>query len=80
MLILGLTVSPDDMLLKLPLSPMSTPEGPTPRIYQGSFMVMIERAGIPFLPHIINAVMIIATLSVATADIYVAVYPIRTVS
>lgn len=34
---------------------------------------MAERAGIPVLPHIINAVMIIAVLSTATADLYVTV-------
>jgi L-asparagine transporter-like permease len=38
---------------------------------------MAERAGIPVLPGIINFVMIIATISVATADIYVTVSPIH---
>ena len=73
--ILGLTVSANDKLLTLPLSPTITDADPTPRIYQGGFMIMAERAGIPVLPHIVNAVMVIATLSVATVDLYVTVRP-----
>lgn len=38
-------------------------------------MIMAERAGIPVVPHLINGVMVIATLSVGTIDIYVTVYP-----
>ena len=68
--ILGLTVSPNDPLLNLPLSPKATATDPTPPIYRGAFMVMAMR---PILPHIINGVSVIATLSVATADLYVAV-------
>jgi len=71
--ILGLTVSANDKLLTLPLSPTITDVDTTPPVYQGGFMIMVERAGIPVLPHIINAVQVIATLSVATADIYVTV-------
>jgi amino acid transporter len=71
--ILGLTVSPSDPLLSLPLSPTITQADPTPPIYPGVFIIMVKRAGIPVLPHIINAVMVIATLSVATADIYITV-------
>ena len=75
--ILGLTVSPNDYLLKLPLSPSITASDPNPPIYPGGFIVMAERAGIPILPDLINMVMIIATLSVATADIYVTVFEAR---
>lgn len=64
-LMLGLTVSPSDPLLTLP-------EDTRPN-YPGSFIVMVERAGIPFVPDLVNAVMIIAATSVATLDIYVAV-------
>lgn len=72
--ILGLTVSANDKLLTLPLSPSITDTDPTPPIYPGGFMIMIARTGIPVLPHILNTVQIIATLSVATADIYVTVF------
>src|SRR5277367_50555 len=41
--ILGLTVSPNDFLLKLPLSPSSTPSNPTPKIYPGGFIIMAIR-------------------------------------
>jgi yeast amino acid transporter len=60
---LGLTVSAND--------PILTQTDST--IYHGAFVVMLQRAGIPGLPHLVNAVMIIAALSVATADVYVAV-------
>jgi hypothetical protein len=41
--------------------------------YPGGFVVMAKRAGMPVIAHIINAAMVIATLSVATGDIYVVV-------
>lgn len=41
--------------------------------YPGGFIVMIERAGIRGLPHVVNAVMLIAALSVANADLYITV-------
>jgi len=74
-LILGLTVSPNDALLSLPLSPAVTdPNDPHPLIYRGAWVVMALRAGLgSAVPDIINGVMIIATVSVATLDIYVAV-------
>ena len=37
------------------------------------FVLMVERAGIPVLPHLINAVALIAVLSVANANLYVSV-------
>jgi len=64
-LILGLTVSSNDPILILP-------EDVHPN-YPGGFIVMAERAGLPVIPHIINGVMILATISVATVDLYVAV-------
>jgi amino acid permease len=41
---------------------------------------MIERAGIPGLSHIVNAVMIIAAMSVANADLYVTVMVALTIT
>lgn len=76
-LILGLTVSPNDPLLTLPFSPTITDSDPTPPIYQGPFIIMAKRAAIPVIPDIVNAVMVIATLSVATADLYVTVTHIQ---
>lgn len=63
---LGLTVSANDPLLRLP-------QNKNPR-YEGGFIIMAKRAGIPVIPDIINIVMIIATFSVATADLYVTVW------
>jgi yeast amino acid transporter len=63
-LVLGLNLSPDD--------PALSPANPN---YPGGFIIMAQRAGIPVLPHIINAVMIIAALSVAIANLYVVVRP-----
>src|SRR5436190_16682407 len=37
------------------------------------FTLMVLRAGIPRLNHVINAVLVIAALSVAAADLYCAV-------
>lgn len=66
-LVLGLTVSCNDPLL-------SRQELRDPiRNYPGGFVVMAERAGIPVLPHFINAIQILASISVATINIYVAV-------
>jgi len=66
--VLGLTVSSNDPLLQLP-NQLSNQI----RNFPGGFIVMAERAGIPVIPHIINFVMIVATLSVASADLYVTV-------
>jgi len=65
---LGLTVSSNDPLLQLPTNT-------NPR-YHGGFIIMAERAGIPVVPHIINAVMILSVLTVVTIDIYVVVLPV----
>ena len=78
-LMLGLTVSPDDPLLTLPtpktsaLNLLSGASGAAPRNYPGAFIVMAERAGIRGLPTFINVVMIVAIISAATADVYFAV-------
>jgi amino acid permease len=69
----GLTVSSNDPLLLLPTTP--NPQAPG-RIYPGAFIIMAERAGLPAVAHIINAVMVLAVLSAATADIYVTVSPL----
>jgi amino acid transporter len=67
-LILGLTVSPLDPLLLLP------DNGPYPH-YQGPFIIMVQRAGVPGAAHFINLAMIIAVFSVVTGDLYVVVSP-----
>lgn len=66
-LALGIAVSVNDPILQLPLS-----QGPI-RNYPGGFIVMVERAGISGLPHVINLVMILAAWSTATADLYITV-------
>jgi amino acid transporter len=66
-LVLGLTVSANDPLLVRQES-----RDPT-RNYPGGFVVMAERAGIPVLPDLINAIMILAAFSVATVNLFVAV-------
>ena len=64
-LILGLNLSANDPILSLGITNTKT--------FQGGFIVMIQRANIPVLPHFINAVMILAVVGVANADLYVAV-------
>jgi yeast amino acid transporter len=63
---LGLTVSANDPVLA---SFVTTPKGS----YQGPFVLMVQRAGIPTLADIINAITIVAVLSVANVNLYVAV-------
>lgn len=66
-LVLGLTVSCNDPLL-------TRAESRDPiRNYPGGFVIMAERAGIPFLPGFINAIQILAAFSVATVNLFVAV-------
>jgi yeast amino acid transporter len=66
-LVLGLNLSADDPILPLWATNNSTN-------YPGGFIVMIKRAGIKLgLSDFVNAVMLIAALSVATADLYVTV-------
>jgi amino acid permease len=62
--VLGLNVSAKDPILKSYLA-----KG----IYASPFVLMIQRAGIPGLPDVINALALIAVLSVANADLYVSV-------
>jgi len=65
--VLGLNVSANDPIL--PLRVLEDPAKP----YPGGFIVMLQRANIPVLPHIVNAVMIVAAVSVENVDIYVTV-------
>jgi yeast amino acid transporter len=67
-LILGLNLSANDPILSSGIANNAH--------FPGGFVVMIQRAGIPVLPHIINGVMILAVVGVANADLYVAVDPI----
>jgi len=69
---LSLTVSPNDPLLTLPTISDSVTKA---RSFAGGFIIMAERASLPRLADFINAIMILAILSVATLDIYVSVIP-----
>ena len=66
-LVLGLNVSAKDPMMASRLYDDRT------RHYPGGFIIMIQRAGVPGLSHVVNVVMIIAALSVANADLYVTV-------
>ena len=65
--VLGLTVSCNDPLLTRSLS-----HDPL-RNYPGGFVIMALRAGLPLLASFINAIMIVAAVSVATVNLFVAV-------
>lgn len=67
LLVLGLNLSANDPILSQGIENKNT--------FQGGFIVMVLRANIPVLPHIINAIMILAVVGVANADLYVAVSP-----
>jgi len=66
--VLGLNVSSNDPVLA---SYVTSPKGS----YQGPFVLMVQRANIPGLAHMLNAISIIAALSVANANLYVSVRP-----
>lgn len=66
--VLGLNVSSTDPVLVNSLTTSS---------YFSPFVLMVERAGIPGLAHVINAVALIAVLSVANANLYVGVCPLH---
>jgi yeast amino acid transporter len=61
--VLGLNLSSDDPQLAWYTS---NPKGS----YQGPFVLMVQRAGIVGLDHIINTVVLFAALSVANANLY----------
>ena len=61
---LGLTVSPQDPILATRL--YTDPSRP----YPGGFIIMLQRAGIHGLPHIVNLVMILASIGVANGEIF----------
>ena len=65
MFILGMNLYAGDPLLSQGIDNTNS--------FQGGFMVMLLRANIPILPHIVNAIMILAVIGVANADLYVAV-------
>jgi L-asparagine transporter-like permease len=64
MFVLGLNVSSNDPILKFNAT----------QSYASIFGLMVERAGIPVLKHIINAVTVIALLGAANTRLYVSVY------
>jgi yeast amino acid transporter len=61
--VLGLNVSARDPFLQYDVSNGAYPP----------FVLMVQRAGIPVLPHIINGIGLLAALTVANASIYVSV-------
>jgi yeast amino acid transporter len=64
--VLGLNVSSNDPILaSYVTSPQAT--------YQGPFVLMVQRANIRGLAHLLNALTIVAALAVANVNLYVAV-------
>ena len=66
--VLGLNLSSNDPILSLSLSDASV-------FYGSPFALMVTRAGIGGFSHFINAVALIACISVANAALYAAVRP-----
>ena len=64
--VLGLNLSPDDPSLKLDLASGMT---------SSPFTLMFDRAGVPVLRNLINAVALIASVSSANASLYIGVSP-----
>jgi amino acid transporter len=62
--VLGLNVSANDPILKADSDTGS---------FSSPFVLMVRRAGIPGLAHVINAVALISSLSVANANLYLSV-------
>jgi amino acid transporter len=66
LLVLGLNLSANDPILASGIANNT--------LFPGGFIIMVQRANIsPALPHIINAIMILAVIAVANADLYIAV-------
>ena len=65
---LGLNVQANDPVL---FDELSSGSG-----YFSPFILMVERAGISRLRHVINAVALIASVSVANANLYLSVLPL----
>lgn len=64
--VLGLNLSPDDPSLQLDLASGMT---------SSPFTLMFDRAGVPVLRNLINAVALIASVSSANASLYIGVPP-----
>ena len=64
--VLGLTVSSNDPVLA---SYVMNPKGS----YQGPFVLMVQRANIKGLAHLLNALTIVAVLSIANTNLYLSV-------
>ena len=62
-IVLGLNLSANDPQLGWYID---NPKGS----YQGPFVLMAQRTGIPGLDHILNAVVLVACLSVANTNLY----------
>src|SRR5204862_6442036 len=63
-IVLGLNVSPLDPILSTRLSTDSS------RPYPGGFIIMLKRANVHVLPHIVNFIMILASIGVANGEIF----------
>lgn len=61
--VLGLNLSANDPKL---IWYITNPKGS----YQGPFVLMVQRAGIPVLDHVLNGIGLIACMSVANANLY----------
>jgi len=68
---LGLNVSSNDPILRAEATGI-TPPWP--------FSLLVQRAGIPAMAHVINSVALISALSVANADLYVTVSRLQNVA
>lgn len=64
--VLGLNVSANDPILQNDVFNQNLS-------YVSPFVLMVQRAGIPVLAHVINAVALVASISVANANLYVSV-------
>ena len=62
---LGLNVQANDLVL---YDEFASGEG-----YSSPFILMVERAGLGQLKHVINAVALVAAVSVANANLYLSV-------
>jgi yeast amino acid transporter len=68
-LVLGVNLSADDPILGLGIANRTY-------TFHGGYILMVQRANIhAAFAHIINAVMILAVVGVANADLYIAVGP-----
>lgn len=66
--VLGLNVSSNDLVLA---SYITNPKGS----YQGPFVLMVQRASLLGLAHLLNAPTIVSVLSIANTNLYISASP-----